>query len=1253
MTDLNFGHRRPRFAYRGMRKRQPLTTPKRWLLGVVFVLVLSPLLGLVYTYTRAGESAHVQAATASTLNFQARLMNNTGSLVADGTYSVQFKLYTAVVSGTNEWTETQTVTVKNGYLSVYLGTVTPFSGSIDWSQEKWLTMNVNSDGEMTPRIKLTAVPYAFRAGQADSLTLGSGSVTAAGLAQLAAGSVQSVNSTVAGLRINQTGTGGLLQLQGNGADVFTVDKTGNGTLAGTLTVSGSTVSVGSATQTGLLLLNDGSGGNTSLQANAGGLSMLSSGNITIGTADTTGTLLVLDTKTDSIDPAGVDGAMYYNSGLKKFRCFEDGLWKDCVNGSNYNATASFVSGLANVAANTAGQVVETLIFTSATAVSNTAGATGFTAPAAGSFRTCLVKNNAAITNGTLNLRWRVNGVSVGAGACTMTNAAATNRQSATSLDPGVVNFSAGDTIGIAFDTGVGFTPATNDFTVYWTVEYKSSLGGGAGTPSLQSAYNNSIANEITLDSTNNGLTILDNATPISGNLLEVKNNSGSTTYFGVSATGVTSANTLTVSSGGLAVTGNSTIAGTLSGLTGLTVASGGASISGGLNNNSGGITNAGSIGGVAGLTLTSGNLALGGGNITGGGSIAGTSLSVSGTITANTTNTINGLSINSGSLSGITGFGQTSGTFSVTGTGAITLGGGSNTLTIDSSAFDVTSAGAVSGITTLSASGAITAATATNTINGLIINAGALSGITGLTQTSGAHSVTGTGAITLGGGSNALTIDSSAFDVTSAGAVSGITTLSLSGAISGATATNTINGLIINAGALSAITGFSQASGTHSITGTGAITLGGGSNALTIDSTAFDVTSAGAVSGITTLSLSGAITGATATNTINGLVVNSGSLSSITGFNQTSGNFAMSGTGTFGTGSGAVSLNGATTISTATNSATALTVNGTTGTAATALQIAQTGNAANLVITNTARTTGALVSLTHSTSAFSGTGLLLNFASGSGSFTGDFLDFQLNGTSRFKVDNTGGLTISATSSASLTTIGVSGGLTYFNINATNNRIQIGSSSSDATSILLILDSGTADPTAVNGGSYYNSTNNKSRCAENGVWTDCNTTPLLGETTLGAAGNTISVTLNRTVEYLHCRVDVKSRTASSIPWLRFNNNTTANAYNWTLYGITAAAVIDAQDNSDSEMELASAGSTVPFSADINITNFSDVRKAVDWTAVGAENVGTNMNRFSGGATWNVTGSQITSVQFVASTGNFAAGSHAWCEGRDIR
>lgn len=268
--------------------------------SLALVCLLLLLVGAFFYTTRADEPTPVYAATSSTLNFQARLSSSTGSVVPDGLYNIQLKLYDGGTqggpagpgeanAGTLLWTETRDfagtddrVRVVNGYFSVNLGSVTAFPGTINWDQEHWLTMSVRGSGscefavDCTPadaemlapgnkRTKLTAVPYAFRSALTDALKNGSGSLTADDLLQKAPSAAQAVSSAVAGLRIDQVGSGGLVQLRADGADIFTVAKTGNTYIKGTLDIDGATLDIGAAAQSGALVLNDGSGDTLTLQ----------------------------------------------------------------------------------------------------------------------------------------------------------------------------------------------------------------------------------------------------------------------------------------------------------------------------------------------------------------------------------------------------------------------------------------------------------------------------------------------------------------------------------------------------------------------------------------------------------------------------------------------------------------------------------------------------------------------------------------------------------------------------------------------------------------------------------------------------------------------------------------------------------------------------------------------------------------------------------------------------------------------------
>ncbi len=122
--------------------------------------LLAAILGLVAVHIAA------HAGVPELLSFQGRLSDAAGNAVADGDYSVVFRVHGQETGGTALWEETQTVTVADGLCSVLLGGTTTLD--LPFDAQYWLAIEVESDGEMAPRLKLACAPYALRAKAADT-----------------------------------------------------------------------------------------------------------------------------------------------------------------------------------------------------------------------------------------------------------------------------------------------------------------------------------------------------------------------------------------------------------------------------------------------------------------------------------------------------------------------------------------------------------------------------------------------------------------------------------------------------------------------------------------------------------------------------------------------------------------------------------------------------------------------------------------------------------------------------------------------------------------------------------------------------------------------------------------------------------------------------------------------------------------------------------------------------------------------------
>lgn len=108
----------------------------------------------------------VFAAIPHLISYQGRLTDTIGGAVPNNTYSVTFRIYTSEAGGADIWSETDSVTTREGIFEVLLGGRSALD--LPFDTQYYLGIQVGSDPEMTPRQKLASSGYAFNAEKAEN-----------------------------------------------------------------------------------------------------------------------------------------------------------------------------------------------------------------------------------------------------------------------------------------------------------------------------------------------------------------------------------------------------------------------------------------------------------------------------------------------------------------------------------------------------------------------------------------------------------------------------------------------------------------------------------------------------------------------------------------------------------------------------------------------------------------------------------------------------------------------------------------------------------------------------------------------------------------------------------------------------------------------------------------------------------------------------------------------------------------------------
>jgi len=115
------------------------------------------------------------------ISYQGCLTDTLGKPVPDGVYNLTFALYTDSVGGVPVWSNDivkagHPVSVVRSFFNYNLGSVVPLPSEVFSDSSLWLGITIveGKAGELTPRSRLSSVPFAFRALYADNVPAGGG-----------------------------------------------------------------------------------------------------------------------------------------------------------------------------------------------------------------------------------------------------------------------------------------------------------------------------------------------------------------------------------------------------------------------------------------------------------------------------------------------------------------------------------------------------------------------------------------------------------------------------------------------------------------------------------------------------------------------------------------------------------------------------------------------------------------------------------------------------------------------------------------------------------------------------------------------------------------------------------------------------------------------------------------------------------------------------------------------------------------------
>jgi len=159
--------------------RAPLRVDPRLLTGALLLVVLQS----------------VEAEIPQVISYQGHVTDSGGTPVADGTYTMRFRIYDAATGGTLDWDSgNRSITVSDGVFNVLLGESPQPTLDLPFDEDYWLLVTFDGAAQ-TPRQRLGSVGCAYMASGLVPGTLIEGSVSSATYS-----AIKGVNTATSGSR---------------------------------------------------------------------------------------------------------------------------------------------------------------------------------------------------------------------------------------------------------------------------------------------------------------------------------------------------------------------------------------------------------------------------------------------------------------------------------------------------------------------------------------------------------------------------------------------------------------------------------------------------------------------------------------------------------------------------------------------------------------------------------------------------------------------------------------------------------------------------------------------------------------------------------------------------------------------------------------------------------------------------------------------------------------------------------------------